>query len=164
MYFIVVSYLPRDARICLNIKYNVPKWNGSSALSPSVPLVLPCSQDPPLVKHPSTRRFQTQKWSYWYFPAMCETLFILQGRVCLFVASPSAVFALLQSLLPEASPQRTQICSCWEVACVEQQYDIYWARGSAACCVAKYALTTLVKIDFCSNFNCVPGRLLWSEA
>lgn len=40
MYFIVVSYLPRDARICLNIKYNVPKWNGSSASSLSVPLVL----------------------------------------------------------------------------------------------------------------------------
>lgn len=38
MYFIVVSYLPRDARICLNIKYNVSEWNGSSALSPSVPL------------------------------------------------------------------------------------------------------------------------------
>lgn len=56
---------------------------------------------------------------------MCETLFILQGRVCLFVANPSAVFALLQSLLLEASPKWMQLFSCWEVAYVEQQYDIY---------------------------------------
>lgn len=107
-----------------------------------LPLVSPwCyigSQDPPLgyfsvnvlVKTPPYEKVPNTKVELLIFPSDVWDPLYSPRSGCLFVAKPSAVFALLQSLLLEASPQRTQKFSCWEVACVEQQYDIYWARGT----------------------------------